>query len=109
MTSQTEYDVIYRFVGHDFLLTFNTCDIVFSNRFVVVSDFRSVCNGESLISTAGERVMGSFISSIDFLTPILYRHSVDTFRLSLTVRKLYVVFTEQSIWLGFSPKFGGDF
>ncbi len=101
MTSQADYTVVNRFVDHDFLLAFNTCDIVFFNSFVVISVFRFVHNGGPPISTARERVMGLMTSPIDCATTILYRYSADTFRLSLTVRKLYVVFVKRWIWLGF--------
>jgi hypothetical protein len=45
MTSQVHYDVISRFTDHDFLLAFNTCDIVIANRFEVKSVFRFLRNG----------------------------------------------------------------
>ncbi len=87
MTSQAHYDIISRLADHDFLLAFNTCDIVIANRFEVISVFWFIRDGGPPISTARERVTGSVTSPIDCANTILYRYSVDTFRLSLTVRK----------------------
>ncbi len=94
MTSQAHYDVNSGFADHNFLLAFNTYDIVIANGFEVISVFWCVRNGGPLISTARGCVIGSVTSPVDCPTTILYRCSVDTFRLSLIVRKLYVIFVE---------------